>query len=296
MTVRETERKYESGEPPDAELIAALAAAAAARVAPPRATADRPVGHLLGHRGPAAGCARGSRCAAASGAATRAGTSSCPPGPDSRDEVRRPLGRSRKPPAPLVALSRAAHRGRTAAARRRARHGPPGVDADRRAGRGRRHRHRRPGHRPAPSAPGPTAARPWTPSPSSGPRSRSSWPGTGTPEVLDRIEDALLRAGVHRSASASKLGRVLAERFPPGPPRPVAGPDATAGEVVLAYCGEQAETIRATDPQVRRDAPEAVHAMRVACRRMRSTFQSFRALLDRSRHRRPRRGAALARG
>jgi hypothetical protein len=52
---------------------------------------------------------------------------------------------------------------------------------------------------------------------------------------------------------------------------------------VLAYVAEQAETIRATDPQVRRDAPEAVHDMRVACRRMRSSFQSFRALLDRSR-------------
>ena len=101
--------------------------------------------------------------------------------------------------------------------------------------------------------------------------------------MLDRIEDALLRAGVHRSASASKLGRVLAERVPPGPPRPVASPDATAGAVLLAYVAEQAETIRATDPQVRRDAPEAVHDMRVACRRMRSTFQSFRALLDRSR-------------
>ena len=52
---------------------------------------------------------------------------------------------------------------------------------------------------------------------------------------------------------------------------------------MLAYVTEQAETIRATDPRVRRDAPDAVHAMRVACRRMRSTFQSFRALLDRSR-------------
>ena len=52
---------------------------------------------------------------------------------------------------------------------------------------------------------------------------------------------------------------------------------------MLAYVSEQAETIRATDPLVRRDAPDAVHAMRVACRRMRSTFQSFRALLDRSR-------------
>ncbi len=52
---------------------------------------------------------------------------------------------------------------------------------------------------------------------------------------------------------------------------------------MLAYVTEQAEAIRATDPLVRRDAPDAVHAMRVACRRMRSTFQSFRALLDRSR-------------
>src|SRR6185503_1051989 len=103
------------------------------------------------------------------------------------------------------------------------------------------------------------------------------------PEVLDRIEEALLRAGVQRSASASKLGRVLADRVPPAPPRPVADPTATAGDVVLAYVTEQAEVIRATDPLVRRDAPDSVHAMRVACRRMRSTFQSFRALLNRSR-------------
>jgi CHAD domain-containing protein len=88
---------------------------------------------------------------------------------------------------------------------------------------------------------------------------------------------------VQRSASASKLGRVLADRVPSAAPRPVADPDATAAAVVLAYVTEQAETIRATDPLVRRDAPDAVHAMRVACRRMRSSFQSFRALLDRGR-------------
>jgi len=34
-----------------------------------------------------------------------------PAGADSRDEVRLPSGRSRKPPEPLVALTRAAHRG-----------------------------------------------------------------------------------------------------------------------------------------------------------------------------------------
>ena len=205
-----------------------------------------------------------------------------PAGADSRDEVRRPLGRARKPPAPLVALSRAAHR--DAPLR-------PVVELD-------------------------TVRQEWTLTDAQGEAVATvtddrvtartlgagsdggttvdteplEWAeievelaGHGTPEVLDRIEDALLRAGVHRSASASKLGRVLAERVPPAPPRPVASPDATAGQVVLAYVAEQAETIRATDPQVRRDAPEAVHDMRVACRRMRSSFQSFRALLDRSR-------------
>jgi len=34
---------------------------------------------------------------------------------------------------------------------------------------------------------------------------------------------------------------------------------------------------------VRRGAPDSVHAMRVACRRMRSTMQSFRTVLDRDR-------------
>jgi CHAD domain-containing protein len=50
---------------------------------------------------------------------------------------------------------------------------------------------------------------------------------------------------------------------------------------VLAYLWEQADAIRAADPQIRQDAPDSVHSMRVACRRMRSTLQSFRTLLDR---------------
>ena len=52
---------------------------------------------------------------------------------------------------------------------------------------------------------------------------------------------------------------------------------------MLAYLWEQADAIRAADPAIRRDVPDSVHAMRVACRRMRSTLQSFRALLDRER-------------
>jgi len=107
--------------------------------------------------------------------------------------------------------------------------------------------------------------------------------GHGTPDVLDRIEAVLGRSGVHRSASASKLGRMLADRIPPAPARPAAGEDATAGNVVVAYLWEQADAIRTADPAIRRDVPDSVHAMRVACRRMRSTLQSFRALLDRER-------------
>jgi len=74
---------------------------------------------------------------------------------------------------------------------------------------------------------------------------------------------------------------VLADRLPP--PRAEVGKQATAGEVVLAYLAEQADAIQAADPQVRRGAPDSVHAMRVACRRMRSTMRSFRTVLDRDR-------------
>jgi CHAD domain-containing protein len=49
---------------------------------------------------------------------------------------------------------------------------------------------------------------------------------------------------------------------------------------VSAYLWEQVDVIRTAYPQIRRDVPDSVHAMRVACRRMRSALQSFRALLD----------------
>ena len=293
MTVRETERKYESAEPPGAELIAALAAATggAAPAAPTRIdlsatywdTADlRLLRSRLTLRRRVGGDDAGWHL-------------KLPAGADSRDEVRRPLGRARKPPAPLVALSRAAHR--DAPLR-------PVVELD-------------------------TVRQEWTLTDAQGEAVATvtddrvtartlgagsdggtavdteplEWAeievelaGQGTPEVLDRIEDALLRAGVHRSASASKLGRVLAERVPPGPPRPVASPDATAGEVVLAYVAEQAETIRADGSAgpPRRPGGGARHA-----RGLPADAQHLPVLPRAARpqpDRRPRRGAALARG
>jgi CHAD domain-containing protein len=205
-----------------------------------------------------------------------------PAGKDSRDEIRIPLGRSRKPPPQLVALSRVAHRdaplqpvvelatvrrewtltndeGRAVATVTDDRvtgrtlengvSGGSGVDTD---------------------------AEEWA-------EIEVELAEHGTAVLLDRIEDALARAGVQRSAAASKLARMLADRLPQVvAPSPVT-PQASAGEVVLAYVQEQADALRATDPQVRRNIPDGVHQMRVACRRMRSTFQSFRALLDRPR-------------
>ncbi|MCM3926127.1 CHAD domain-containing protein, partial [Frankia sp. AiPs1] len=53
-----------------------------------------------------------------------------------------------------------------------------------------------------------------------------------------------------------------------------------AARVVHAYLAEQAAALLDRDPAVRIDAPEAVHDMRVAARRLRSTIQTFRPLFD----------------
>ncbi|MFD7442151.1 CHAD domain-containing protein [Streptomyces sp. NPDC059909] len=54
-----------------------------------------------------------------------------------------------------------------------------------------------------------------------------------------------------------------------------------AGEFVLAYLREQRDAVVALDPAVRRDLPDAVHQMRVATRRMRSAFKTYRKIIDR---------------
>lgn len=53
-----------------------------------------------------------------------------------------------------------------------------------------------------------------------------------------------------------------------------------AGAVVHAYLARHTEALLAEDPRVRRDAPEAVHDMRVAARRLRSTVRTFAPLFD----------------
>jgi CHAD domain-containing protein len=55
----------------------------------------------------------------------------------------------------------------------------------------------------------------------------------------------------------------------------------SAGRALLAYLSEQVQVMREQDPRVRDDAPDAVHTMRTATRRLRSALASFRGLLDR---------------
>ncbi|CAO5157322.1 Metal-binding protein [Frankia sp. AiPs1] len=106
----------------------------------------------------------------------------------------------------------------------------------------------------------------------------------GGPEVLDSVGELLLAAGARAAADSSKLARLLGPALAAGP-----GPDLPtaprrlrrkrpAGEVVQAYLVEQVRALLAADPRVRLDEPEAVHRMRVACRRARSALRIFAPL------------------
>ncbi|HEY2206971.1 MAG TPA: CYTH and CHAD domain-containing protein [Pseudonocardia sp.] len=107
----------------------------------------------------------------------------------------------------------------------------------------------------------------------------------GEAGLLDRIERELVRGGVRRSGSRSKLGRVLGDQLIERRAAARAGrtdlKPGSAGEAVLDYLRAQADELRGRDAPVRRDEPDAVHRMRVAARRMRSTLQAYRRVLDR---------------
>ncbi|MEU0807794.1 CYTH and CHAD domain-containing protein [Streptomyces sp. NPDC005970] len=128
----------------------------------------------------------------------------------------------------------------------------------------------------------------------------------GDPALLDTLEPHLTEAGLRRSAAASKLARALAETGvardgtkgaesadkkaetgrkakagkKAGKGAKGAGP--TAGDVVLRYARAQIAAVVSLDPAVRLDAPDSVHSMRVATRRLRSSFRSYRKVLDRA--------------
>ncbi|MER6376275.1 CYTH and CHAD domain-containing protein [Streptomyces mirabilis] len=149
----------------------------------------------------------------------------------------------------------------------------------------------------------------------------------GDPAFLDKVEKKLRKAGIKRSASASKLAKALDDTAPRKPekaekaekaeksgkaekagkpgkagkagttgkvadvskattkaakPEPPDSTPRTAGDHILTYARAQRDAIVELDPAVRRDVPDSVHRMRVATRRLRSTFRSYGKILDRT--------------
>ncbi|MGW0843558.1 CYTH and CHAD domain-containing protein [Streptomyces sp. NPDC002787] len=125
----------------------------------------------------------------------------------------------------------------------------------------------------------------------------------GDPAFLEKIDKKLRKAGVRPSDSPSKLARALRETAPKkgkkgqkskegkqrgkqggerGTAEEPVGEPVTPGDHVLAYVRVQRDAIVELDPAVRRDVFDSVHSMRVATRRLRSTFKSFGKVLDRA--------------
>ena len=102
----------------------------------------------------------------------------------------------------------------------------------------------------------------------------------GDRALLRSVDKRLRKAGAARSADPAKIVRALDGRWPDRPAP--AGPPGSAAEVVGEYMRAQRDAIVEYDPRVRRDEPDAVHKMRVATRRLRSTMKSYRPLWDRA--------------
>ena len=99
----------------------------------------------------------------------------------------------------------------------------------------------------------------------------------GDRAALEAVDGRLRDARARPSASPSKVGRLL----PAGPvPVPVLRRTSAAGEVLRRHLAEQRDELVERDPQVRLVAPDAVHKMRVATRRLLSALKTFRLLLD----------------
>jgi CHAD domain-containing protein len=90
----------------------------------------------------------------------------------------------------------------------------------------------------------------------------------GPRELLADVDEALRAAGARPAEAASKLARALGDRLP------------RDEDVLTAYLRAQREAILASEQGVRDGDPDAVHDMRVATRRTRSTLRTFRKLLD----------------
>jgi CHAD domain-containing protein len=121
-----------------------------------------------------------------------------------------------------------------------------------------------------------------------GPTTESRWHEVeveltgGGRRLLKAADELLRRDGLRPAGRSAKLERALADRLPGPANEPSLTPSAPAGQVVLAYLRSQTGKLTSLDPMVRRDEPDSVHQMRVATRRLRSTLRSFGMIIDRS--------------
>lgn len=99
-------------------------------------------------------------------------------------------------------------------------------------------------------------------------------------EAAARVGEVLVAAGARPSSlskAAAALGHVGAPDVPDLPPVTA---DGLAVDALRALLARHVRHLLMADVGVRRDLPDSVHQMRVAARRLRSTFATYRGLLD----------------
>ncbi|GAB3622152.1 CYTH and CHAD domain-containing protein [Mariniluteicoccus endophyticus] len=101
----------------------------------------------------------------------------------------------------------------------------------------------------------------------------------GTTDDLEAITATLSAAGVRPSKSVSKLVQAMGDRLREAEDERLTR-KSSAAAVIRAYVAAQVGAIQGREADARVDAPDAVHKMRVATRRLRSTLRTFRPLLD----------------
>ena len=104
--------------------------------------------------------------------------------------------------------------------------------------------------------------------------------GDGDAALGAAVGELLLAAGARPSTAASKIGRALGDRLGSFSLPGRAGEPADAGEFVLAALADQVAGLQGAELLLRTEQSGGVHQIRIAARRLRSTFASFRHVLD----------------
>ena len=102
----------------------------------------------------------------------------------------------------------------------------------------------------------------------------------GDEPLLTAVGERLVAAGARPSPRASKLGRAIASRVPEEPRRGKRRKP-RGGDVVLDAVRAEVAELQAADLALRTGGDDAVHRLRIACRRLRSLLVASRDVLER---------------